>query len=728
MKYQKMLTKNITKLYIIYIIIFSIIAYAMCIISAAADCKHSAETSVNMVNSNVQRAMAFASNASSNIKNFSATEKYVYAKGDDIYKYADEAIHFLNNTVSSKIDSLILLGISNIDSGKICTSSKDTYDSEFFINEYGLDKKELLDTLESYTNGANKNPITVLKKSGKNKDIFTLVCNLSIDGNSVPVFFLYDINHIIDSRLISTKHSALKLEFDNQTEFIKSNFSLHNKDDLKNFKTIYDSSLTQGFYKTKCTYLSSYTSYFLSTNSFIIIFIIALAAIIFLTRYMSIYTARRTYEPIKTTLSKLSINDESNDEFEIITSEFDDLTRRNQALSQLVKTSQISLADQFFMRLLNNTISHKEIETGIQHFGMENVKFPLTACVITCKNFDELSKRYDTDGLYEMHSAIKEYINDQLSKLSFYKLSDIDLQSYVVVLPFNGYENIRQFLIKLLLKIETIFDIDLVASVGRFAKTFYELPTSYFSAMSLRSNIIFTSVSAMVLLPDDKSANSSYIFFPPDNENDVINAVLSCDEKNAIEKIKPLIERYMSGGIITIEQHAQLVIVIYAIIQKILSAVNKTEKDVFPPDYSVYIELKQSTTEEIMIDKLNVIFSSIINEIKKSYKNVSDNLKHSMTEYIRNNYSDSSISLTSLSLELNISLYYASRQFKQLIGENFKDYLTNFRMNKAAEILRTDSNMKIKDVALAVGYANASSFSRAFVKQFGVLPNEYIKK
>lgn len=727
MKYQKMLTKNITKLYIVYIIIFSVIAYAMCVISASRDYRHSAETSVNMVNSNMQKAMVFASNATSNIKNFSAAKKYVYADDNDIYRYADEATQFLNNTASSKVDSLILFGISNYISGKICTSTKDTFDIDFFMKTYDIDKEELLGTLNDYIDGINKNPITVLKKSGKKKDILVLVCSLSIDGNPVPVFFLYDINHIIDSRLISSKHSAVKLEFDDRTMFCKANFNINGNDSLSGLKTVYSSSLTQGFYKTKCSYLTSYSAYFLQANSFLLIFVLALVTIIFLTRYMSIHTVKLTYEPIRNTLSKLSFGEEANDEFEIITGKFDDLTKRNQALSQMVKNNRISLADQFFMKILTNTISHSEIQSGISHFGMEDVRFPLTACVITVKNFDELSKMYDTDGLYEMHSAVKQFLNDQLSKLPFFKISDIDLQSYVIVIPFNGYENIRQLLIKLLLKIETFFDIDLAASVGKYANGFGELSASYLSAVSLRNNIIFTSMQAMVLLPDDKDANSSYIFFTPEQENAVINAMLSCNPDEACKKLDTLIDNYMSGGIITIEQHAQLVIVIYAVIQKILSALSKTEKDVFPPDYSVYLELKQSTAADMMKNNVWLILEAITGEIKKSYQNVSDRLKQSMISYIHDNYADCSISLTTLSLSLNISQYYASRQFKQLIGENFKDYLTSFRMNKAIELLRNNPDMKIKDIAETVGYANAASFSRAFAKQFGMIPNEYIK-
>lgn len=175
MKYQKMLTKNITKLYIVYIIIFSVIAYIMCVISASRDYKHSAETSVNMVNSNMQKAMVFASNATSNIKNFSAAKKYVYADDNDIYRYADDATQFLNNTASSKVDSLILFGISNYISGKICTSTKDTFDIDFFMKTYDIDKEELLLTLNDYIDGSNKNPVTVLKKAERKK-IFWCLC------------------------------------------------------------------------------------------------------------------------------------------------------------------------------------------------------------------------------------------------------------------------------------------------------------------------------------------------------------------------------------------------------------------------------------------------------------------------------------------------------------------------------------------------------------------------
>ena len=48
-------------------------------------------------------------------------------------------------------------------------------------------------------------------------------------------------------------------------------------------------------------------------------------------------------------------------------------------------------------------------------------------------------------------------------------------------------------------------------------------------------------------------------------------------------------------------------------------------------------------------------------------------------------------------------------------------------MNLAAQWL-LESKMKISDIALRLGYSNASKFSRAFFSVYGILPKVYRKK
>lgn len=62
--------------------------------------------------------------------------------------------------------------------------------------------------------------------------------------------------------------------------------------------------------------------------------------------------------------------------------------------------------------------------------------------------------------------------------------------------------------------------------------------------------------------------------------------------------------------------------------------------------------------------------------------------------------------------------------FKQIYGRSPYAYLKHYRMNSAAVQLR-ESNESINQIALSLGYSNASKFTRAFRDVFGVLPKDY---
>ncbi len=82
------------------------------------------------------------------------------------------------------------------------------------------------------------------------------------------------------------------------------------------------------------------------------------------------------------------------------------------------------------------------------------------------------------------------------------------------------------------------------------------------------------------------------------------------------------------------------------------------------------------------------------------------------------------ISLDDVSREVDISPYYFSKLFKEETGKNFVEYVTEIRMNRAKELL-LGSDMSMKEICSAVGYADPNYFSRTFKKNMGVTPTEY---
>lgn len=103
-------------------------------------------------------------------------------------------------------------------------------------------------------------------------------------------------------------------------------------------------------------------------------------------------------------------------------------------------------------------------------------------------------------------------------------------------------------------------------------------------------------------------------------------------------------------------------------------------------------------------------------------QNVGGGVISEMQSFIRQHYNEN-ISLNMLAEQFYMHPNYLSRLFKEKTGENFVEYLTEVRMQKAQELLR-DSEYKIIEICGMVGYDNPRSFSKAFKHFTGMTPRE----
>jgi two-component system response regulator YesN len=82
------------------------------------------------------------------------------------------------------------------------------------------------------------------------------------------------------------------------------------------------------------------------------------------------------------------------------------------------------------------------------------------------------------------------------------------------------------------------------------------------------------------------------------------------------------------------------------------------------------------------------------------------------------------ISLEEVAQYVDISPYYFSKLFKEEAGENFIEYLTAFRIERAKQMLQAGMG-SIKEICIDAGYADPNYFSRIFKKIVGCTPTEY---
>lgn len=84
------------------------------------------------------------------------------------------------------------------------------------------------------------------------------------------------------------------------------------------------------------------------------------------------------------------------------------------------------------------------------------------------------------------------------------------------------------------------------------------------------------------------------------------------------------------------------------------------------------------------------------------------------------------VTLDDLAGIAGLSKFHFLRQFSQVVGITPGAYLRTLRLCHAARMLRT-TDKPILDIALAVGFADHPSFSRAFARHMGMTPSEYQK-
>ncbi|MDE5801767.1 MAG: AraC family transcriptional regulator [Lachnospiraceae bacterium] len=91
--------------------------------------------------------------------------------------------------------------------------------------------------------------------------------------------------------------------------------------------------------------------------------------------------------------------------------------------------------------------------------------------------------------------------------------------------------------------------------------------------------------------------------------------------------------------------------------------------------------------------------------------------------YIEQNFQNN-ITIEDIAAVCGINRSYFGKIFRNSIGRSPQEFLMNYRMVKATELLKLTS-LSIAEVGSAVGYENQLHFSRAFKTVYGISPREW---
>ena len=131
----------------------------------------------------------------------------------------------------------------------------------------------------------------------------------------------------------------------------------------------------------------------------------------------------------------------------------------------------------------------------------------------------------------------------------------------------------------------------------------------------------------------------------------------------------------------------------------------------------------------IVVYSSKIAISGIVMLLLRKNSISSGQIPHKMqkiTSYINNNFTQD-MTLESIAKEFETSANYLGKQFKNLLGITYNDYINRVRMRYACNLI-SSTEMTIKEVAHAAGYSSTEYFYSVFKKHIGVTPLKYRKE
>nr|WP_010256427.1 helix-turn-helix domain-containing protein [Treponema primitia] len=182
--------------------------------------------------------------------------------------------------------------------------------------------------------------------------------------------------------------------------------------------------------------------------------------------------------------------------------------------------------------------------------------------------------------------------------------------------------------------------------------------------------------------------------------------------------------RYFQNTPFTVEAYHRKLALVLASIMQSCTGLEIPEPEIFPPGSDPFAEIIQLKN----LDEVRAWFIDLVSRITAYTRTRQENFAQikvrEALDYLESNYTDPALSLQGLCKKLDISMSYFSAILKKYHDKTFVEELTDIRLNRAMEMLRT-TDLMTYEIAEKIGYRDAHYFSLSFRKYSGLTATEY---
>lgn len=334
---------------------------------------------------------------------------------------------------------------------------------------------------------------------------------------------------------------------------------------------------------------------------------------------------------------------------------------------------------------------------------------------------EEFSKR-----LVEIDSRIDKLCDDERI-ISF----DRDLEGKAFLIKADSEEDLHSIEDSFIEKMKNIFNeyegVAYFGGIGIAADRMRDIGKSFETANQAFTRRFFTNENLFV-----RSADISTIENVEEETFDVTNFDIKQLNRGKVKEFLKFgdgaettyfIDEFLRGNTSAFKSQLfrqYIIMDVYFCVAEFIDSLQINQENSELKDFKPDLIRSESEARDFMISVINVGIENRDKNITGHNNDIVDDVK----KYIDENYADEELSLNSIASFVNFSPNHLSMVFSQQTGSTFIKYLTDFRMNKAKELLKC-TNKRSSEISILVGYKDPHYFSYLFKKTQGMTPTQF---
>lgn len=461
------------------------------------------------------------------------------------------------------------------------------------------------------------------------------------------------------------------------------------------------------------------------------IYMVTFAVTILFSMVLIVLYAKRNYKPLQELVDILGPEDwvavKYKNEFALVQDKLSKVQNENRNVNMTLRRQNKLFRSEYFAKLLTGNKVNLLDDQLEEFYDIRFISDTFAVILFYVESYEEeRDEGMDLDKAQFILGNVFHELLEDYSCIS-YQTRISDLMVLIVNMPedaANKKEILDQTMAKGTEFVNQYFNMEYSCSISNMHEGKFELSAAYQETLQAMESKRLYGLDDMLYYSDIIELSGTGYYYPIEQEQELMRQIQASNYEAARAVYKNVVEENMNGR--TIASQDTLRCLMYDLLGTILKTLNERKEDEnFARELKPAKRMAACQGLPQMMETLDDILQKTCDYLDvKSGAEDKETLCLQIQDYIRKNYCDPNLSVTSIAEHFSLPPVMMSKMFREIVGEKIPVVVSEVRL-EAAKKLMCQSDVSLGEIAEKAGFGSVRTFTRIFKQIENCTPGQW---